>query len=317
MIFGLTTRWNAARHVSGEAMIEEILGLGFDHVELGYDLRIDLVPGVQKMVSEGAVKVESVHNYCPVPVGAPKGHPELFTFADPDRRIRERAIHYTLKTARFAAEVGAKVVIAHAGNVYMKRFSRMLQDLHEKGEHESNRYEKTKFKLQVVREKRVKKQFEYLREALGHLLPLMAETGVQLALENLPTWESIPTELEMEMLCKEFGPQNLRYWHDIGHAQIRQNLGFINQERWLERLSPFLAGMHIHDVGHPVADHLMPSAGQVDFAALKRFARRNILRIIEPSPNTPTEKVIEGLRFIRQAWEDQKPAATQGNEGSG
>ena len=107
MIFGLTTRWNAGRHTSGEALIEEILGLGFDHVELGYDLRIDLVPGVQKMVRDGTVKVNSVHNFCPVPVGAPRGHPELFTLASGDPKIREGAVHHTAKTIRYAATVGA------------------------------------------------------------------------------------------------------------------------------------------------------------------------------------------------------------------
>ena len=85
-------------------MVEEILSLGFDHLELGYDLRMDLVPGLQKMVQERAVKVDSVHNFCPVPIGAPRGHPELYTLASTDRKIREGAIHHTSKTIRFAAE---------------------------------------------------------------------------------------------------------------------------------------------------------------------------------------------------------------------
>lgn len=317
MIFGLTTRWNAARHTGGEAMIEEILSLGFDCVELGYDLRIDLVPGVQDMVARGAVKVVSVHNYCPVPVGAPRGHPELFTFADPDPRIRERAVHYTAKTARFAAEMGAKVVIAHAGNVEMKRLSQTLHALHEKGQHETPAYEKAKLKLQVLRDRKVKKQLNYLRDSLNRLLPMVQEAGVQLALENLPTWESMPSELEMEVLCREYAAQHLRYWHDIGHAQIRENLGLINQERWLDRLSPHLAGMHIHDVGHPVSDHLSPSEGHVDFPALRRFAQMDVLRIVEPAPDTPKEKIVEGVRFLRQAWESEGPSATANDQTAG
>ena len=90
MSFALTTRWNAGRHTDGEALIEEILGMGFRHVELGYDLRRDLVPGVMKMVEKGAVKVDSVHNYCPVPMGAPYGHPELFTLADRDATVNRK-----------------------------------------------------------------------------------------------------------------------------------------------------------------------------------------------------------------------------------
>ena len=71
----LSTRWNAGRHLSGEAMLEEILALGLQQVELGYDLRLELVPGVKAMIASGAVKVRSVHNFCPVPIGAPRPHP--------------------------------------------------------------------------------------------------------------------------------------------------------------------------------------------------------------------------------------------------
>ena len=254
------------------------------------------------MVREGTVKVDSVHNFCPVPVGAPRGHPELFTLASSDPKIREGAVHHTSKTIRFAASVGAKVVIVHAGNVEMARMSADLRALCEKGEQFSARYDKLKLKLQLTREKKVRKQLDYLRQGIEQLIPVIAETGVQVALENLPTWEAMPSELEMEDLCRQYAPQGLRYWHDIGHGQIRQNLGFINQERWMERLQPYMAGMHIHDVVAPAMDHLLPPQGQVDFAALKKFAKGDIIRVIEPAPQTPGEIIVEALRFLRQAW---------------
>lgn len=303
MMFSLTTRWNASRHTDGEAMIAEILGLGFDRVELGYDLRIDLVPGVKKMVASGAVKVDSVHNFCPVPVGAPRGHPELFTMASTDRREREAAVHHTAKTARFAAEMGARVVIVHGGNVEMTRLSRGLCALHEQGRQFTPAYEKAKIKLQVARDRKARKQVDLLRESLEQLLPRAAETGVKIALENLPAWEGIPSELEMETLCRDFSGQGLRCWYDIGHGQIRENLGLINQERWIERLSPYLAGLHIHDVLPPAGDHRMPPEGRVDFGRLKRFAEMDLLRVIEPAPDAPAEKIVEALKFLRQTWD--------------
>jgi hypothetical protein len=47
-----------------------------------------------------------VHNFCPVPIGAPRGHPEIWTLAARDERERESAMHHTGRTIRFAAEVG-------------------------------------------------------------------------------------------------------------------------------------------------------------------------------------------------------------------
>lgn len=317
MIFALTTRWNASRHTDGEAMLTEILEMGFTHVELGYDLRLDLVPGVKKLVAQNTVKVDSLHNFCPVPVGAPRGHPELFTFADLDHRVRESAINHTLKTVRFAAEVGARVVVVHAGNVEMPRMSAELCAMYERGEQFSPAYEKAKLKLQVTREKKAGKHLDVLKQCLERLLPAAAETGVRIALEVLPTWEAIPSEFEMETLAKQFESQHLMYWHDIGHSQIRQNLGFISQERWLEKLQPYLAGMHIHDVAPPALDHLMPPQGQVDFPRLAKFGARDILRVFEPAAQTPRENIIEGLRILRQAWEPRtsEPSTSTSKDG--
>ena len=44
-------------------MIDEVLELGFDAVELGYDTRLELVEGIQARVAEGAVRIDSVHNF--------------------------------------------------------------------------------------------------------------------------------------------------------------------------------------------------------------------------------------------------------------
>jgi len=314
MDLALTTRWNASRHTSGEKMIEEILSLGFSRVELGYDLRLDLVPGVTRMVKDRAVRVDSLHNFCPVPVAAVKGHPETYTPADPDPRIRENAVQYTSQTLRFAAEVGAKVIVVHAGHVTMPRLTRELWALYEAGKQSSELFEKTRLKLQITRDRKVSSHLEYLKSCLDRLLPVAQETGVQIALENLPTWEAIPTELEMEALCKQYGSRYLRYWHDIGHAQVRHNLGLINMERWVDRLQPLMAGLHIHDVLPPAADHLMPPDGKVDFAGLKKIAQTDVFKVIEPAPSTPEDHIRRAVEFLHQTWGESRAKASTENQ---
>lgn len=301
--FALTTRWNAGRHVSGETMIEEILDMGFSAVELGYDLRLDLVPGVEKMVESGAVKVDSVHNFCPLPIGAPGGHPELFTLASEDRRTREQAVHHTSETIRFAARIGATVVVTHVGNVAMKHMTNRLLDLCDRDLQFTMRYEKLRMKLQLKREKKARRQLEHLYRGLEQLLPVLEEYNMKLAIENLPTWEAFPTETEMEDILKHFGSPHLRTWHDIGHGRIRQNLGFINQERWLEKLSASMAGMHVHDVHPPGTDHVMPPKGHIDFSRLAKFGRLPILRVIEPNTRTKREDILAAHVFLKEVWD--------------
>ncbi len=298
----LTTRWNAERHTRGEDMIEEILETGFDRVELGYDTSLDLVPGVQEMVRRNEVNVESVHNYCPVPIVTQRGHPEIFTLADPDSRVRELAVKHTSRTIRFAAGIGARIVVTHCGNVRMPRYSRSLVDLCEQGQRFTPEYEKTKLKLLSTREKKSRRQLQYLYQGLEQLLPVLIENNMVLAMENLPDWEAIPVETEMEQIIRDFSSQHIKYWHDIGHAQIRENLGLINHERWLERLHSDMAGMHIHDVMPPRQDHLMPSEGKIEFPRLKRFGTLNIVRVIEPTPETTREDIQRGHRYINEVW---------------
>jgi sugar phosphate isomerase/epimerase len=307
MNFALSTHWNAGRHTDGEALIAEITALGFHHVELGYDTRLDLVPGVKKAVAAGAVKVVSLHNICPVPVGAPRGHPELYTLASPDRREREFAVQHTTRTLQFASEIGARYVVTHAGNVEMDHVSRQLFDLCVAGQQYTDVYEKLRLKLQVQRDKRAPRQIDYLCASLDQLLPVLAETAVKLCIENLPTWESIPTEIELENLLRRYGPHGVGYWHDVGHAQIRENLGFINADRWLRRLQPYLAGMHVHDVAPPATDHVMPPRGQVDFARLKDIGCSDIVRVVEPSQQTPADAIREALAFLNRTWGDGEP----------
>lgn len=308
----LSTRWNAGRHLDGQALIGEILELGLDRVELGYDLRSELIPGVKAMIESKAVRVDSVHNFCPVPVGAPRPHPELYTPASPDRREREYAVSHISKTLRFAAEVGATVVVCHSGNVDMASYSFDLLRMAARNEQFTEAFESLKLKAQILRDKKAPRQIDYLCESLEALLPVVKETGVHLALENLPTWEAIPSELEAEQLMKRFHSGGIRLWWDIGHAQIRENLGFINASRWLRRLAPHIAGMHIHDVEPPGQDHLMPPRGKIDFPALADFARMDKVRVLEPAPGTDPAHIVRAIAYLRETWNLTEPRKKSG-----
>lgn len=302
MRFALSTRWNAYRHGSGEDLIEEVLSLGFNKVELGYDLTPDLVPGVADAVKKGRIKVDSVHAVCPVPVGAPFGHPELLPLSSLDERTREGGIQQITRTIRFASEMGARCVVLHGGSVRMRMMTRKLIALHEKGKQFSRAYEKTKIKLLMRREKKADKHLENLRSALERLLPELEDASVSLALENLPSWESVPSEAELLGLLQHFDSPRLRYWHDIGHGQVRQNLGFIGHRHWLATLKPWLAGMHIHDVVPPARDHLMPPRGDIDFSQFSQFVQGDIPLVLEPAPGTPESDLREACSVMAEAW---------------
>lgn len=298
----LSTRWNAERHETGEALAEEILALGFSRVELSYDLTIDLVPGIRKMVDTGALTVETVHCFCPVPVGSPYGHPELFVATDQSERARQSAVTHLEESATFAAGLGASVIVVHGGRVEMRQLTRKLIALAGRGRKGSARYEKIKFRLLDRRARKADRYLDSLRRSLDELLPVLTELNVALALENLPSWEAVPTEMELVPLLQSYDSPFLRYWHDIGHGQVRENLGLIAQQPWFEQLRPFLAGMHVHDVAPPAADHLMPPRGDVDFSRFTEAARSGIPLVLEPVPGADPDDIRDAVQFLEETW---------------
>ncbi|MDA0989889.1 MAG: sugar phosphate isomerase/epimerase [Verrucomicrobia bacterium] len=301
--YSLSTRWNAFRHTDGETMIAEIIEqTGLQAVELGYDLTIDLVPGVTRMVMNNAVRVLSVHNFCPVPIGAHRGHPELYLLGAPTPRERQGAIIHTTKTIQFAAEIGAKAVVCHAGYVAMKHLTPSLVRLHMEDQANTPKYEKTKMRLLMKRDKRLQRTTDNLVASLEQLIPVLEDAGVVLGLENLPAWESIPSEPEMDTLNRRLNSPWIRHWHDIGHGRIRQNLGLVAQNHWIEKLKPITAGFHIHDVKPPAFDHLPPSAGDIDFHLLAPLIAPGAIKVFEPSPGTPADALRVGIQHVQQAW---------------
>jgi len=301
--FSLSTRWNAGRHTDGESMIDEILGLGIRRVELSYDLTTNLVPGVRNRVADGSVSVTSVHAFSPVPMGAPYGHPELFSLTDLSERGRQSAVLHTIKSVVFAKEVGARAVVSHAGRVEMANLTPKLISLAENGRQFRPRYEKLKFKLLAKRSRKAQKHINALYRSVEELLPDLEENGICLAFENLPYWEAVPTEMEARALLDRFDSPYIGYWHDIGHGQIRENLGFISQKMWVDALRDRLTGMHVHDVASPAFDHIMPPQGNVNFSLFKDSIQPDTILVIEPTPGTPADELKEAVRILTEAWQ--------------
>jgi len=152
------------------------------------------------------------------------------------------------------------------------------------------------------REKRVGQHLDSLFRGLERLVPVCAEHKVRLAIEILPTWEAIPTEAEIKPIIDRFGKEHLCYWHDIGHAQIRENLGLSNHRQALFDAADYLGGFHVHDVKPPAQDHCMPPKGMIEFPAFKEVAERDVLRVLEPRSNVTPDEIQRGLAIIRDSW---------------
>jgi sugar phosphate isomerase/epimerase len=304
-MYSFSTCWNSGRHTDGRAMLREIRDLGFDHAELSHGIRVSLVPGILEAVDAGEIKISSLHNFCPLPLGVEKASPNLYEFSDERPRQRELAIKHTLKTFEFASRVKAPLVVLHLGSIELKDYTGKLTEMLERGKKNSPKYEKLCVEVSKVREAKKGKFVERVSDTLRKILPEAEKRGLKLGCENRQALEEIPLEGDFKSFFREFSSPNIVYWHDTGHAQIKENLGFIRHTLHLESLRDRLAGFHVHDVQFPARDHATPGSGTIDFAALKPFVKPEHIKVFELSPALPIEQVKLGIAHIKKIWGEE------------
>ena len=301
-MYSLSTCWNSHRHTDGREMLREIRDLGFEYAELSHGIRVSLVPGILEAVAAGEIKISSLHNFCPLPMGVNHAAPNLYEFSDERPRQRELAIKHTLKTFDFAGRVNAPLVVLHLGSMYLKDYTGKLCTMLERGQRTTPKYDKLCAEASRAREARKERFVENVYDTLRKLLPEAEQRGLKLGCENREALEEIPIEGDFQFLFRELNSPNLAYWHDCGHAQIKANLGFIHHALHLESLAPRLAGFHVHDVIYPAGDHAAPGTGTIDYASLKPFVKPEHIKVFELSPSLPVEAVRCGVAHVKLIW---------------
>lgn len=283
-------------------MLREIRDLGFEYAELSHGIRISLLPGILEAVAAGEMRISTVHNFCPLPIGVQHANPNVFKFTSPEPRERENAIRHTLKTLETAERVGARLVVLHLGAVELKDYTERLTEMLGNNRKETSKYERLCAEVIEKREARKDRYQEAAYDCLRRLVPEAERRGLLLGIENREALEEIPFETDFPLLFREFPDSAVRYWHDVGHAQIKENLGFIVHTMHLGAMADRLAGFHIHDVEFPARDHRPPGRGTVDFAALRRWVKPEHIRVFEMSPSVKAEDLRAGVEFLQQAW---------------
>ncbi|MCF7673839.1 MAG: sugar phosphate isomerase/epimerase [Akkermansiaceae bacterium] len=301
--------WNNSRHTDGEAMIAEIVELGFSHIELSHGMTIAKLPGILKAHQAGRFTCAGVHNYFPSPVEVMIDAPDAYEFTSHRPHERQRAMDMTLKTLDLAAELKAHYLVLHMGSVPMptakwtKRLTRMVAD----GRRTDPDYVKAKLDFVKKREKIGPLYYQRAIEALTTIAERAAELGVKLAIESRSRFEDMPTEREMVRLQEHFADHPwVGYWHDFGHVQLKHNLGLLDHLEWLERISPHLIGGHVHDVEWPARDHRTPFAGTLDYGPILRFFPEGCPLTWELSPTREAAEIREAL--VR--WKAEFPNRT-------
>lgn len=303
-MIALSTSWNAWRYSQAKDVIKEIKALGFNCVELNFSLSPAMVDQMIALKKHGLIKVVSLHNFCPVPPGISRKEalPDTFSLSAAEEQERQKALRFTKKTIDTASKLGAEVVVLHAGKIKAQERIRELALVYESGQ--KQKCEQLKAQMLKERKAKSKKFFDQAIRSLGELCTYAQRQKVKLGIENRYYFYEIPSAEEMEVILKKFGPP-LYYWHDVGHAQVYENLGFIKHREVLDRFSRRMIGMHLHDI-EGTDDHRAPLKGTFDFRQLLPYIKSDTLKVIEAHHPATAEEIAQGKKYLEKIFEVKK-----------
>ena len=312
MKFALSTNWCNRKYSSGEEIADKALELGFAALELGFNTTQDQLAGFSKRSDR--IPVESVHAFCPVPLSAPDGSPELYTLASIDENERAMARIHLLKTVDTASDLGAKSVVLHAGRIPLTTFFSKKRDSHflretliaAKGDTLNPKYRKVLNSALSVRNRRAAKITEVFLRELESIIPVLEKRSIALALENLPFLEGFPNEVETLEILTRFSGAPVFAWYDTGHHRVREMHGWIGDDAKaaLEKLEEIslIRGIHINDVKDYHDDHFAPGGGNVDFAAIAPMAAKAEHIVFEPKSHVSEDELSKALAAGIRDW---------------
>jgi len=303
-MFSLSTTWNATSCDKGGELIYQIKELGFDSVELGFTIAKPILEEIIKLQKDGIIQIRSVHNFCPVPEGYDplKFTPDFFSVSSTDTAERQKAVDLTLNSLYTASEVKAKALIIHAGRVDMKQRTKELARLFNQGLKGTAAYDK--LKQQIIQERQSKKapHIDALMRSLDVLVPKSEQLNIKLCLENRYYYREIPSQDEFGYIFKKFqGTDNLLYWHDVGHAQVAENLGFYQHSEYLKQYAEKICGIHLHDITGTI-DHKAPGCGNFNFEILRPYLRKDLIKVLEIHKPATKQQIKQGVLILKKLF---------------
>jgi len=288
-------------------MLTEMAELGFTHAELSHGVRITLVPGIMKAVEEGVMKISTTHNFCPLPPGVNQAAPNLFEPSAGDVKEHEQWLRYTKRSIDFAAQLKAKLTVCHLGSVEFFWFNPADKIARYEKAHpatdlrQDTAYQAILAKCLAKMRKRMGPFWERTQQSVREIFDYASSKGVKLGFENREKFTELPLDDDYESFIAGFPAGSpAGYWHDTGHADIKEKMGLLDHRKHLERMAPHTLGFHLHDVDASGKDHQPIGDGHIDFKMVSEFWKPEHLLVLELSPRVDPDGVRRSKERIEE-----------------
>ncbi|MEM1540680.1 MAG: sugar phosphate isomerase/epimerase family protein [Candidatus Bathyarchaeia archaeon] len=192
--------------------------------------------------------------------------------------IRKASLKLLREDLHIAAEIGASLVVVHAGNIAWTDYPpRGLSPAHDA--------------LLQAEAKMRREYLERARESLACLSRAASKLGVRLALENLAAPQEVPRSPEEMAFFMEV--PNLEFCLDLGHAKIAN----CSTQDFVRFLKDKIGHLHVHTNDGRYDLHLPPSLGDLKELALDNAWSNNTI-LIELLPMRGIEECLRAYKEV-------------------
>lgn len=290
----ISSMWAIGNFARLEDFFKVSARLGFAKIEMNYQVNSSMLAGIELK----DYQFSSIHDPCPAELSPEelKGRDWLISAVKDD--CRQEGVAMVKRSIDLAHELGAPVVVIHAGNVGASfALERELQDLYEAGRTQSQEYVDIKNRLVELRVSLAEPRLAAVKKSLRDLVDYAGRYEIRLGLENRYHYLDIPSLEEMGSLLRLADADHLGFVYDAGHAHTLDQLGFTPHKEWFTRYASRIVGAHLHDaIG--IEDHAAPGLGEIDFGMAAAYLPDGAFRTCELRRSNTLEQVKAGIQYL-------------------
>jgi len=270
---------------------------GYTHIEVSHATD---ETGLRQLMAQRVLPLSSLHAPTPRSRTA-NGRWNLdLNLAALDETERAAALAATLVTIDRAAEAGVSSVVVHLGAVGAGgvRGDSALRGLYTRGLTSGPDVDAARREAIEERARRAPAALDAAAQSLAAIAGHARGRGVRVGIETRMWYHEIPLPDEAVALLAEYAPDEVGYWHDVGHAEILGRLGLVPVEDWFARLGERLIGCHLHDM-QGIVDHRAPGLGDVRWDYIARGVAATPIRTLEINQHQPEAALASALDLLR------------------
>ena len=290
----LSTMWGIGKYQTVNEFIAAAKVLGFTRFELNHAVDSAMLAGF----APNGARIVSVHEPCPADISPSELRKRDWLISALDEDNRQRGVLAVKRSIDLAQQLGVSVIVVHAGSVPLALpASKAVEKLLQAEKINTPEFFEARASAIAARATHVGANFEAVRKSIVELIEYARPRGVTLGLEVRKHYHEIPSPDETEVLLNLGDAEVVGYWHDVGHAQAWEELGYYAHQDWLRRFASRMVGIHLHDmIGFE--DHHAAGLGKINLAMVARYIPPNVARTCEFQNFNSPDQVIAGARAL-------------------